>query len=138
MFPYEFDHLLRRLRDAGIYAVTGTVLGALAGISGAVVVFSLMIGLPVFLLLLVGLAVYGLWYAVRRQRAGVSAGVFAVTLGLAQWPGTSWRAPQLLGRGGADVSGSVLLVVVVGLVIAPVVVSVVRSQQPGVNGREHD
>jgi hypothetical protein len=113
-------------------ALVGTVFGALAGASGAVVLLSVSpLGLPVLFAALLGLAVYGVWYAARRQGAGVAACVFAAALGFAQWPFTAWRWPRMIGHSLAHAEGSVALVAIIGLAVAPLVISRVQTHSAG-------
>lgn len=81
--------MMHVLRAPVGYTAVGGVLGVLASASGAVVLVALVLGHPVGLLLLVGLAARGLWRAVRRHRAGGLACCFAPGVGVAQWPLTA-------------------------------------------------
>ena len=132
MFPFELGRHPGLTRVARRVSLVGGGLGLLAGALGVGTALSMLAAVPVLLLPLPVLGVAGWTYARRRQHAAALAAGFAAVVSLVQSPFAVWYVRRLPPGATPDAALPAILMLFVGLALAPVAIAVVRRHSADV------
>ncbi|MDZ7632123.1 MAG: hypothetical protein U5K74_12465 [Gemmatimonadaceae bacterium] len=117
-----------RQRELLTVMLLGALLGAALGALGVGMALSVLTAVPVLLAPVPLLGYVGWWYARRRLAATPVAVAFAAALAVAQWP-FAWWVGRSVPRGAVpDPLLSVVLMMLVGLALAPMVIVLLRRR----------
>jgi hypothetical protein len=131
VFPYELSWRASSTPTTRRVIFIGLLLGVCLGLLGVGSALSVLAAVPVLLAPLPVIGIVGWWFARRRLGAATLAVGFAFALALAQWPFAAWTVYKLPRGGMPGASFAVVLMVFVGLALAPVVIVVVRRRESG-------